>query len=207
MFRKTSLLSAIVAASLAAAAAGGEYNDVLSIGDAAPAWAGLPGVDGKQHSLADLKTRDVVVVVFTCNSCPYAVDYEDRLIAFAGKHAGADGKVALVAINVNKIEEDNLPNMKERAAEKGFNFPYLYDETQQIGRAYGATRTPEFYVLDKARKIVYMGGMDDNSNAAEVKTHHLAAAVDAALSGKKPATAETLPIGCTVRYERTRRTP
>src|SRR5947209_5895001 len=84
----------------------GEFNKQLKIGDPAPAWKDLPGTDGKNHSLADLSAKNVVVVVFTCNSCPIAMEYEDRLLAFSRKHSGPDSKVALVAINVNKIPED-----------------------------------------------------------------------------------------------------
>ena len=142
----------------------GKYNETLNIGDPVPAWKDLPGVDGKTHSLADLKDKDVVILVFTCNSCPVATDYEDRIIALAKKYAGADAKAALVAINVNKIDEDRLPKMKERSDAKGFPFPYLFDESQQIAKSYGAITTPEFFVLDRDRKVVYMGGMDDNSN-------------------------------------------
>ncbi|MBL9125614.1 MAG: redoxin domain-containing protein, partial [Planctomycetaceae bacterium] len=141
------LLGLLVMA-LPSLAQAGKYNDVLNIGDAAPAWSDLPGVDGKTHSLADLAGKDVVVVIFTCNSCPIAVDYEDRIIALARKHSAADSKVAVVAINVNTIEADKLPKMRERAELKGFTFPYLYDESQKIGRAYGATFTPEFFVLN-----------------------------------------------------------
>ena len=197
------LLVFIVLGSQAALA--GRYNQVLSIGDEAPAWRDLPGVDGKKHSLSDMKSRDAVVVVFTCNSCPYAVDYEDRIIEFAKKHAGPDGTVGLVAINVNKVPEDRLPKMKERAEQKGFAFPYLYDETQQIAREYGAIFTPEFYVLDRERKVVYMGAMDDSSNPGKVTKRYLEAAVQAALQGELPETTETGAVGCRIRYERERR--
>jgi peroxiredoxin len=183
----------------------GEYNPVLSIGNAAPAWSGLPGVDDKQHALADLKAQDAVVVAFTCNSCPYAVDYEDRLIAFAKEHCGPEGRVALVAINVNLVEEDRLPAMKERAGNKGFGFPYLFDETQKIANAYGATFTPEFFVLDRDRKIVYMGAMDDNTDAAKAKVNYVEAAVEAVAAGKAPEVKETVGRGCLVRYERRRK--
>lgn len=186
-------------------AGAGQYNQVLSIGDKAPAWSDLPGVDGKKHSLADLKDKDAVVVVFTCNSCPYAVDYEDRSIAFAKKHAGPDGRVGLVAINVNKVPDDRLPRMKQRAEEKEFPYPYLYDETQKIARDYGAIFTPEFYVLDKDRKVVYMGAMDDNSNPQKVTKSYLEPAVQAALKGELPETKETGAVGCRIRYERERR--
>jgi peroxiredoxin len=185
-------------------ASAGQFNDIMSVGDAAPAWVDLPGVDGKKHSLADLKDKQVVVVVFTCNSCPVAVDYEDRIIAFVKKHAGDVSKVAVVAINVNRIPEDRLDKMKERAADKKFTFPYLYDESQKIAKAYGATYTPEFFVLDKDRKVVYMGAMDDKGPPAEAIKLFLEDAVTAALKGEKPATAETLARGCKVRYVRSR---
>jgi peroxiredoxin len=194
-----------VVLALGASVQGGEYNKKINIGDSAPAWVDLPGVDGKKHSLADLKEKDAVVVVFTCNSCPIAVDYEDRIIAFAKKHAGPDSKIAVVAINVNTIEEDRLPKMQERAKEKGFNFPYLYDQTQKIARDYGATYTPEFFVLNRDRKIAYMGAMDDRTNPAQVKDNFLEPAVQAALKGEKLAKPETLARGCMIRYARERK--
>jgi peroxiredoxin len=200
MFRLTLALGLAASLALAGTAQAGKYNRKLNIGDAAPTFAGLPGVDGQSHSLADFKDKDVVVVVVTCNHCPVAVAYEDRIINFAKKHAGPDSKVALVAINVNNLEADKLPKMKERAQEKGFNFPYLYDESQKVGRDYGASVTPEFFVLNKERKIVYMGAMDDDMNSPKV--NYLEAAVTSALKGDKPAEAETRARGCGVKYER-----
>jgi peroxiredoxin len=182
----------------------GEYNLALNIGDKSPAWFDLPGIDGHKHSLAGMSKYDVVVVVFTCNSCLFAIDYEDRLVAFAKQHA-AGKKVALVGINVNKVPADSLDNMKKRATKKGFTFPYLYDGSQQIAKDYGATYTPEFFVLDKNRKIVYMGAMDDNSEANKVTKRYVDDAVAAALQGKLPAVKETVAVGCTVRYKRQRR--
>ncbi len=182
----------------------GEYNETLSIGDKAPAWKDLPGVDGEKHSLADLDA-ELVAVVFTCNSCPVATDYEDRIIALAKKHAADTKKFALVAINVNRVAEDSLPKMKERAEQKGFPFAYLFDESQQIAKDYGAAFTPEFFLLDKDRRVVYMGGMDDNSNPAQVKSHYLESAIEAVSAGKKPAVQETVAIGCRVRYVRQRK--
>ncbi len=181
----------------------GKYNRKLSVGDAAPAWPALPGVDGHTHTLADLKDKDVVVIVITSNSCPVAQAYEDRIIEFAKKRAAPDSKVALVAINVNNLEEDRLPKMKERAKAKSYSFPYLYDESQKIGRVYGATVTPEFFVLNKERRVVYMGAMDDNMVPSEVKTQYLLPAVEAALKGMAPATSETHGFGCSIQYERT----
>jgi peroxiredoxin len=199
------LLVCFLLALLATPLLAGKYNKTLSIGDAAPAWKELPGVDGKAYSLADFQDKEALVIAFTCNTCPYAEDYEDRLIALAKKFS-ADGKAALVAINANKVKGDQLPDMQERAKAKGFNFPYLHDETQQVARSYGATYTPEFVVLDKDRKVVYLGAMDDSTDAAKVKQRYVEAAVEASLAGKPPETTETPAVGCAVRYERSRRT-
>ncbi len=179
----------------------GQFNDKLSVGDAAPAWKDLPGIDGKKHSLADLKDKEVVVLLFTCNSCPIAVDYEDRVIAFAKKHAAAaDSKVAVVAINVNVIDEDRLPKMIERAKDKGFNFTYLFDETQKIAKEYGAQYTPEVFVLNKDRKVVYQGAIDDRNKPDQVKVNYLEPAVEAALKGDKAEKPETQARGCKIRF-------
>jgi peroxiredoxin len=198
-------LAIALVAFFATSAGAGKFNPVLDIGDRAPAWKALPGTDGKQHALRDFKDKDVLVVVFTCNSCPYAQDYEDRLVAFAKQHAGPKSRVGLVAINVNTIEEDRLPKMKERAKEKGFAFAYLFDESQQIAKDYGAGYTPEFFVLDKERRVRYMGSMDDSPDAKKVKVRHVEAAVSALLAGKRPETAETVPIGCRIRLKRRRK--
>lgn len=192
------IASALLAASPASA---GKFNKKLSVGDKAPSWADLEGTDGKRHALADLKDRPVVVVIFTCNTCPVAVDYEDRIIAFAKEHAKADSKVAVVAINVNTVKGDQLPEMKKRAEKRKFPFPYLYDPSQEIARAFGATFTPEFFVLDRDRKVVYMGAMDDKTPPTEPTAKHLEAAVKAALDGKKADTGETsAAAGCKIRF-------
>ncbi|HEV8000406.1 MAG TPA: thioredoxin family protein [Planctomycetaceae bacterium] len=189
----------------AAHARAGQFNSVLNIGDPAPAWKELPGVDGKRHALADLQDREVVVVVFTCNSCPIASDYEDRIIAFAKKYCGPGQKTGLVAINVNTVEEDLMPHMKERAASKSFPYPYLFDESQKIGKAYGALFTPEFFVLDKDRKVAYMGAFDDNVEPTKIKHGYLEPAVQAVLKGVKASPAESQASGCLIRYARSRR--
>jgi len=198
----------------------GKYNDVLSIGDKAPEWKDLPDVvSGKKHSLADLEDVPVVVVVFTCNSCPVATDYEDRILKFAEKYgvgtrgndpraiklAAGHSKVAFVAINVNKVKDDLPPEMKKRAEKKNYAFPYLFDETQEIARKFGANFTPEFFVLDRERRVVYMGAMDDNSNPAKVTASYLELAVEAALAGERPTITETsAAAGCRIRYARRR---
>ena len=161
----------------------------------------MPGTDGQRHALADLADKKVVVVVFTCNSCPVARDYEERTIDLA-KRRGDD--VAVVAINVNRGAEDSLAKMQERAKEKQFPFPYLFDESQQIGREYGASATPHYFVLSTDRKIVYMGAMDDASEPEAVKVKFVDRAIDATLAGMAPTTAETFARGCGIRYARQR---
>jgi peroxiredoxin len=188
---------------LVTGASGGEYNPVLSIGDAAPDWKDLPGIDGKKHSLADLKGYDTVVLFFICNSCDVVAAYEDRILALAKKHGGP--KCAFVAVNVNKIPEDNLEAMKKRADEKKYPFVYFFDESQKIAKDYGANWTPEFFILDTARNVAYMGGVDDQSNANLVKKKYLEPALEAVLAGKKPEVAESAAIGCTIRFEREKR--
>jgi peroxiredoxin len=175
-----------------------KFNKVVSIADAAPDWADLPGVDDKSHSLADYREAKVVVVVFTCNHCPVAKMYEERLIEFARKN---EEKVQVVAISVSHNGADGLAKMKSRAAEKGFPFPYLYDESQKSARSYGATVTPHFFVLDHDRRIAYMGAFDDNFNRDKVEKQYLADAVEALLAGNEPRVKESLQRGCAIEYE------
>jgi peroxiredoxin len=203
MFRFVLISLALLAPLGDRLASAGEFNKKLSIGDAAPDWTGLEGVDGKKLGLADFKGKDAVVVVFTCNHCPFAMDHEDRIIAFTKKYAnGPNSKVAVVAISVDLNPCDNLEKMKERAKEKGFKFPYLHDPSQQTGRDYGARVTPVFFVLNKDHKIAYMGAMDDDPSGEKVTVKYLENAVDAILKGEKPAKAETLSQGCGIEYQK-----
>lgn len=177
----------------------------LKIGDTAPAWSDLQGTDGKKHSLADFEDQHVIVVCFTCNSCPYAVDYEDRMIEFHKKFAARNAGVTLVAINANLKPTERLDKMKERAQAKEFPFPYLMDETQKVAAAYGANSTPEFFVLNKDRRIVYIGAMDDQTAADKVKQRFVELAVEAALKGELPATTSNPARGCSIPYKRVRK--
>lgn len=194
--------ASLVAAALVVTTQAGEFNKKLKIGDPAPSFSDLEGVDGKKMSLADLKDKEVVVLCITCNHCPVAVAYEDRMNDFAKKYAGPESKVAFVAISVNNLEADKLPKMKERAKKKGFVFPYLHDPSQKIGRDLGASVTPEFFVFDKDRKVVYMGAFDDNRKPNLVKSKYVIEAVEATLKGSKPKKAETRPVGCSVKYDK-----
>jgi len=173
----------------------------LQIGQAAPDF-NLPGVDGKNHSLADFKQAKLLVVVFSCNHCPFVIGSEDRMNKFFADYSSKG--VAMVAINSTETEghpTDSLDHMKQRAREKGFKFPYVRDESQKIALAYGALRTPHFYVFDQDRKLRYTGRMDDNPrNPGQETTHELRDAVDALLAGRTPPVEMTNPIGCNVKW-------
>jgi len=166
----------------------------LEVGDKAPDFK-AKGVDGKTYSLKDFKDAKVVVVCFTCNKCPVAVDYEDRFIGFAKKYKKKP--VAFVALNVNHNED--LKAMKERAEAKDFNFPYAYDASGDAARAYGATNTPHLFVLDKDRKVAYVGAFDDARDPDSAKKNYVNSAVDALLAGKKPETQSTPAVGCSIK--------
>ena len=170
-----------------------------NIGSTAPEWKNLPGTDGKKHSFSELKDKKAVVVAFTCNHCPVAVAYEDRFIAFAKEYADKD--VEFVAICVNKGEEDDLSKMTERAKEKKFNFPYLYDKSQKVGKDFGAEKTPHLFVLDADGKVVYVGAFDDKMDAKKVTENYVKDAVDAVLAGKSPSVSKTPAHGCGISYE------
>ena len=173
----------------------------LELGQAAPDFS-LPGVDGKDHSLADCADAKVLVVGFTCNHCPYVIGSEDRLNALLADYAPQG--VALVCVNANEEvghPTDSFEHMVERAAEKGFAFPYLRDESQEVALAYGALRTPHFYVFDAERKLRYSGRMDDNPRSAgEETTRELRDALDDLLAGREVAVPLTNPIGCNVKW-------
>jgi peroxiredoxin len=189
----------------ATAAVAGTYNPERNVGDVIPEWQDLRGTDGKLHGWREWADRDFLVVVFTCNSCPYAVDYEDRIEALARRAAADGSRFAVVAINPNRIPEDSLPAMQRRAEERRFSFSYLADESQQVARSFGAVRTPECFILDRDRRIVYMGAIDDNPSAAGVKVRYVEEALTALESGRPVAQPETPPVGCMIRVARERR--
>jgi peroxiredoxin len=188
------LVSAALAAQAAVAA------NKLNIGDAAPQWTNLVGADGSSHSLPDYKEAKALVVVFTCNHCPVAQAYQDRLVAIQKDYK--DKGVQVVAICSNKGSADNLEAMKQRATSAGFNFPYLCDATQQAGRDFGAKCTPHVFVFNKDRKLAYVGAIDDNwQEADKVQKQYLRSALDSVLDGKTPAKTSTSPVGCKIGYD------
>lgn len=174
----------------------------LQAGDCAPDFS-LPATDGQTYSLADFADAPVLVIAFTCNHCPYVINSEQRVLDFTRDYR--DQGVAYVAINSNSentYADDDFEGMKRRAAERGFQFPYLRDQSQDVARAYGALRTPHFYVFDADRKLRYTGRMDDNPrNPGQQTTHELRDAVDALLAGREVEVPLTNPIGCNVKWD------
>jgi len=173
------------------------------IGDTATDFK-LKSVDGKMYSMSDYKSAKGFIVVFTCNHCPFAKKYEDRINDLAKKYK-SKGYI-LLAINPNDpVAEpaDSFDMMKVRAKEKGFAFPYLFDEGQKIFPQYGATKTPHVFLLDKNRIVKYIGAIDDNvDSAADVKEKYLENAIAALESGKTPSPETTKAIGCSIKVKK-----
>jgi len=175
------------------------------IGDEATDFS-LTGTDDKQHSLSDYSDAKGFIVIFTCNHCPYAKAYEDRIVALDKKYKKLGYPV--IAINPNDASvqpEDSFDLMKVRAQEKGFTFPYLVDENQEIYPQYGATKTPHVFVLQKenGKNIVkYIGAIDNNhEDANDVSEKYVEAAVDALLKNEPIKQTETVAIGCTIKVK------
>ena len=173
------------------------------IGDMATDFS-LKNIDGKKVSLSDYTDAKGFLVVFTCNTCPYAVAYEDRIIALDAKYKSQG--VPVIAINPNNPSAkpgDSFEKMKVRAKEKGFTFPYLLDEGQKVYPQYGATRTPHVYLLEKTangNQVKYIGAIDDNyQDASKVDEKYVENAVDAMLAGKEIKVTSTRAIGCTIK--------
>lgn len=173
------------------------------IGDKATDFK-LKSVDGKLYGMSDYKDAKGFIVVFTCNHCPFAVKYEDRVNALAKKYK-SKGYI-LLAINPNDPAvqpDDSFELMKVRAKEKGFAFPYLFDEGQKIYPQYGATKTPHVFLLDKNRIVKYIGAIDDNVDSAnDVKQKYLENAIAALESGKTPSPETTKAIGCSIKAKK-----
>ena len=178
-------------------------SETLHINDPMPTFQNLPGADGKKYSLNDFKDKKNLVVVFSCNHCPYVKAYEDRMIAVQRDYSAKN--VQLIAINSNETKnypDDNFDEMVKRAKEKGFNFPYLRDEDQSVAEVFGATHTPEFFVFDEQRKLRYHGKMDDNwQQPAEVKEQYLRDALNALFANQEVKISETYSIGCTIKWK------
>jgi peroxiredoxin len=187
-----------------------EEYPTLKIGEPAPDFS-LPGVDGKTYTLDDFKA-DILVIIFTCDHCPTAQTYEDRIIKLVDQYK--DKGVDFVAISPNdplsvRLDEmgytdlgDDFEDMKIRAAYKGFNFPYLYDgETEETSKKYGPVATPHVFIFDKERKLRYVGRVDDSEEGITPDTKYdMRDALDALLAGKIPVTQSTKTFGCSIKW-------
>jgi thiol-disulfide isomerase/thioredoxin len=206
---KTLGFALVILFSLSPLARAADNYKMLEIGSPAPDFK-LKGVDDKTYTLADFKDTKLLVVVFTCNHCPTAQAYEDRIIALAKDYK--DKGVALVAINPNdaasvRLDElgysdlnDDLASMKLRAKEKNFPFPYLDDgETQETAKAYGVVATPHVYIFDPERKLRYVGRIDDGE-VKPAKSHDARNAIDALLAGKPVLVEKTKIFGCSTKW-------
>ena len=175
----------------------------LKVGDIAPDFK-LKNIDGKMVSLADYTDAKGYIVTFTCNHCPYAVMYEDRLNDLQAKYAPMG--YPIVAINPNDPEvkpADSFENMQVRAKEKGFEFAYLIDEGQKIYPKYGATKTPHVFILNKARMVKYIGAIDDNAQEAEaVEVKFVENAIASLEKGENPDPDFTKAIGCSIKCKK-----
>lgn len=187
----------------------GRYNAVVEIGAPLPGFQNLPALDGSSLSSTDLK-EDVIVLVFLANHCPWVRGMDGDLVRLVDEMKGRS--VRIIGVSVNHRRDDRLPAMKEHAGRAGYNFTYVYDESQELGRRLGATRTPEYFVFDRSRKLVYMGLLHDSPAAqrrdgsihytnGQPRRHYVKEAIEAVLSGQPVPIAETRAHGCTVEYE------
>jgi len=175
----------------------------LAIGSAIPMTdVKMKGVDGKELALADVKTAQGTLVVFTCNHCPFAKMWETRIVELGNTYA-AKG-IGVIAINANDpkvAEEDSFDVMQQRAKQRGMHFPYVVDATSNLARAFGATKTPEAFLFDKDGKLVYHGAIDDNGQEpAKVENAYLKNALESVVAGKDVSVKETKSIGCGIKF-------
>ena len=178
------------------------YSVMLPLGTAAPGFT-LPGADGQTYSLASFEGASALVIVFTCNHCPYAQAMEDRLIQIARDYENQGLKMVLINSNdASNYPEDSFPNMQRRAKEKNFLFPYLYDESQSVARAYSAACTPDPFLFDGDGKLVYRGRIDDNWKEPEkVTKQELREAIENVLAGRPVAANQMAAIGCSIKWK------
>jgi peroxiredoxin len=183
--------------------------DGYSVGSVARDFS-LKNIDGKMVSLKNYADAKGFIVIFTCNHCPYAKAYEDRIIALHKAYAPQGYPVIAINPNDPKVQpQDSFENMVQRAKDKGFPFPYVFDETQEIAKTYGATKTPHVYLLKKntatsnALEVAYIGAIDDNTDDAKaVKEKYVELAIAALLKGQPPATTNTKAIGCSIKWKK-----
>lgn len=172
----------------------------LELGSLAPGFD-LPGVDGRNHTLSSYADKPVVVVIFSCNHCPYVKDYEDRMVSIQSDYGQRGAQ--LIAINSNndkEYPEDAFPEMVKRARSKRFNFPYLRDPTQSVVEAYGGVCTPHVFAFDRSRRLRYRGRIDDSRDSSKVTTDDLRNALEDMLAGRDVRVPDTRPFGCSIKW-------
>lgn len=204
--KKSGIIISVMCALFALTIGANAQSKGYQVGDAATDF-NLRNVDGKMVSLAGYKNAKGFIVVFTCNHCPYAKAYEDRLVALDKKYAARGFPVIAINPNDPAVQPaDSYEAMQQRAKEKGFTFPYLFDEGQKVYPQYGATKTPHVFILnkEKGKNIVrYIGAIDDNyANAGDVSNKYVEAAVDALLTGKTVKQPMTVAIGCSIKFKK-----
>ena len=173
----------------------------LALGTTAPFFS-LPSVDGSTRSLRDYDDAPLLALVQSCNHCPWVQAWEGRMSDLQRTYG--DRGFRLVAVSSNDAErypEDSFDAMTERARTEGFAFDYLYDESQELARSLGAERTPEVFLFDADRRLVYHGAVDDNRDDTAVTQQYLRDAIEAVLDGREPAIARTPAVGCTVKWK------
>ncbi|MCH8274422.1 MAG: thioredoxin family protein [Armatimonadetes bacterium] len=178
-------------------------STMIALGTEAPDFS-LPNVDGTTVSRDDFKEAKALLVIFVCNHCPFVVHVKDEIGRVARDYAGRG--VALVAINANDVDEypqDSPDNMRMKAEEWGWTFPYLYDESQDVAKAYRAACTPDFFLFDAERRLAYRGQLDDSrpGNAQPVNGADLRRALDAVLAGEKPGEEQKASVGCNIKWK------
>lgn len=209
---RNKLWSALLIAMIITGIVSAETSKVtpLEIGAAAPDFD-LPGVDGREYRLANFADANILVIVFTANHCPTAQAYESRLMQLVTDYKSKG--VAVVAISPNdpqavRLDEmgytdigDSFEEMKLRAAERKFNFPYLYDgQTEAVSRAYGPVSTPHVFIFDKERKLAYCGAVDNSEDPSKIKKSFVRDAIDAMLEGREIAIKKMKTFGCTIKW-------
>ena len=177
-------------------------SEMISLGTPAPDFT-LPGVDGRNWSLSDFDKSQLLVIMFICNHCPYVKAVQQRLVQLQSEYKTEN--VQLVAISSNDVDnypEDSFPMMQKVSREQNYNFPYLYDESQDVAKAYSAVCTPDIYVFDRGRELVYRGRLDDNWKESEnVTRRDLKLALDHLLAGEAIPFEQIPSMGCSIKWK------
>jgi thiol-disulfide isomerase/thioredoxin len=207
---RVALVLLVLLAGLAVPTSAAEGPATLAIGDSAPDFD-LPGVDGKHYSLGDFEDAEILVLIFTANHCPTAQAYEDRILELHADFEGRGAQIVLISPNdplAVRLDEqgwsdlgDTLDDMKVRARDKGFGFPFLYDgETQEMSRRYGPKATPHVFVFDRDRKLRFVGRLDDNEDPDKATTTDARDAIEAVLAGRPVPVETTKVFGCSIKW-------